>query len=222
MSKRGVEVMPMGLKSKFEITAEETRELELLLLAAERRNDLRVHRRARGLLLIGRDGMTRAEAAEVCDVNESCLYDWQRRFNVDGVQGLETRKAPGPNRRLSEPQLEQLVSLIQEGPEAAGFDTGVWTTPQIKKMIKREFGQVYSNSYICRILRRLGFSFQLPKIRLARADAEAQRQWREERMPSLIARAEAEDAVIFFLTSPSSSNPERRQERGRGWVKASK
>lgn len=212
----------MGLKSKFELTGGATRQLEALLLAAERRNDLRTHRRVRGLLLVGRDGLTRAEAATICDVNESCLYEWQQRFRSGGVEGLETKKAPGPERRLTAEELGRLAELIQSGPEAAGFDTGVWTTRQVKKMIKREFGESYCISQICRILHRLGFSFQLPKTRLARADAEAQREWREERLPSLVERAEAEEGVVFFATSRSSNSRAPRQGPGRGWVRESR
>ena len=212
----------MGVKAKFALSGDDIVALEKAMRGAERRNDLQEYKRTRALLLAGRDGLTRREAADKVGAREWSVYEWQRRFESDGVTGLQTKKAPGPARRLSAEQLQRLAEIVERGPEAAGFDTGVWTSAQVQTIVRREFSQTYSISRISRILREMSFSYQLPKIRLAKADPEAKRKWREETMPALLSQAESGEAVVFFVTNRSSSSRAPRQGRGRGWVKESK
>ena len=64
-------------------------------------------------------------------------------YEAMGPDGLVTGTAPGPAPRLSEEQL--LVALIEDGPEAAGYTSGVWTGPMIGDLIAQRFGVRYYN-----------------------------------------------------------------------------
>ena len=55
---------------------------------------------------------------------------------------------------------ELLCGLIEVGPQAAGYTSGVWTGPMIGDLIEKHFGVQYHNHHIPRLLNGLGFSVQ--------------------------------------------------------------
>jgi hypothetical protein len=56
-----------------------------------------------------------------------------------GAEGLRDAERPGPP-RLSEAQKAELATIIEAGPQAAGFTSGMWTGPMIGDLIRRRFG----------------------------------------------------------------------------------
>jgi transposase len=81
--------------------------------------------------------------------------------------------------------MAELSQMIQDGPEQAGFHSGVWTARMIRELIFKKFGIEYNWKYVPRLLHRLGFSVQRPRKLLARADHEAQAQWLKKRLPAI-------------------------------------
>jgi len=84
-----------------------------------------------------------------------------------------------------ESQQQQLGGLIEGGPQAAGYTSGVWTGPMIADLIEQRFGVRYHNHHIPRLLHGLGFSVQRPRKRLARADVDAQATWLRRKFPAI-------------------------------------
>ena len=78
-----------------------------------------------------------------------------------------------------------LGGLIEVGPQAAGYTSGVWTGPMIADLIEKHFSVRYHNHHIPRLLNGLGFSVQRPRKRLARADVEAQAVWLRDKFPAI-------------------------------------
>ena len=48
--------------------------------------------------------------------------------------------------------------MVEAGPMAAGYQSGIWTGPMIGELIRRRFGVTYHNHHIPRLLHKLGFS----------------------------------------------------------------
>lgn len=165
-------------------TRPERRRLQALLRQSKKRGDLKSWRRARAVLgyLQGRAVIAMSEEL---DVTRGSINRWLQWFEAEGTDGLRPRKSPGPAPRLTNAQLVTLATLIEAGPQVAGYDTGVWTGPMIGECIRREFGVSYHNHYIPRLLHQLGFSVQRPRKRLARADAEKQEYWLRKRLPAI-------------------------------------
>lgn len=118
-------------------------------------------------------------------VVRASINRWLKWYDTLGLDGLRPRKAPGPTPRLNERQREQLTRIIDDGPQAAGFVSGVWTGPMIGELIRKRFGVRYHTHYVPRLLHQLGFSVQRPRKRLARADAEAQAYWLRTKLPRI-------------------------------------
>jgi putative transposase len=160
------------------------RRLQRFIADAERRGDLDEWRRGRAVLgyLQGRRVI---ELAAELGKTRGAINRWLQWYEARGADGLQTRFAPGPAPKLSADQQHTLTRLIEDGPLAAGHETGVWTGPMIGALIADRFGVRYHNHHVPRLLHQLGFSVQRPRKRLARADKEAQAHWLRTRFPAI-------------------------------------
>jgi transposase len=165
-------------------TPAERAKLDALVVEAKRVGDLKEWRRGRALQRYLDGDKVIAIAADMA-VCRAAVNQWLGWYEAQGADGLRSRKATGAPPRLSQDQRDELVALIEAGPQAAGYDGGVWTGPRIGHLIQKRFGVRYHNQHIPRLLGQLGFSLQRPRKRLARADAELQAVWIRERLPAI-------------------------------------
>ena len=170
--------------SKAGRTPKARRKLRQFTATARKNSDLSTWRRGRavpGYI----EGRRVVELAAELDVSRGSVNRWLQWYEAIGVEGLHTGTAPGPQPRLSQAQRAELVRLVEAGPQAAGYETGVWTGPMIGDLIHQRFGVRYHNHHVPRMLHQLGFSVQRPRKRLARADAEAQAHWIRKKFPAI-------------------------------------
>lgn len=160
------------------------RELRRFIAAALKVSNLEAWRRGRAILGYV-EGRRVVDLAVEAGVTRGSVNRWLQWYEAEGVRGLHTSVAPGPAPKLSEDSRLELAALIEAGPEAAGYGTGVWTGPMIADLIECRFDVRYHNHYVPRLLHELGFSVQRPRKRLARADAEAQAIWLRVRFPAI-------------------------------------
>lgn len=159
-------------------------ELNEFIRTAEKRSDLDEWRRGRAILGYI-NGQRVVDLAAEFDVTRGSVNRWLQWFDATGVEGLKTLKAPGPQSKLSAEQRRELTKLIEAGPIAAGYQSGVWTGPMVGDLIEERFGIHYHRHHVPRLLNELGFSVQRPRKRLARADAEQQNAWVKTRFPAI-------------------------------------
>lgn len=158
--------------------------LRVLLRNSQKRGDLRTWRRAKGVLGY-LSGQTVMALSQELNVSRSSINRWLGWFDKMGTEGLKPRESTGRGSCLTGEQLEELASVIDAGPQRAGYQTGIWTGPMIGDLIHRRYGVKYHNHYIPRLLHKMGFSVQRPRKRLARADLEKQRIWLKTRLPAI-------------------------------------
>jgi transposase len=194
-------------------TPQERRKLRSLLAEAKRLRDLETWRRAKAVLgYIG--GIKVIALAEKLDVTRGSINRWLQWFDAQGTEGLRPRERPGGVARLTGAQHQELITTIEAGPQAAGFQTGIWTGPMIGDLIRRRFDVRYHNHHIPRLLHKLGFSVQRPRKRLARADAERQAVWLQKTCPAIKKKRRRVEASFSSETRPVSGSTELSTEPG--------
>lgn len=164
---------------------------------AERCGQYRVARRAHAVLL-NMKGKTTGEIAALLQVSRSKVLVWLHRWMEWRVDGLVEGYRPGRPAGLSMEQRQELADIIDSGPLAYGFPSGVWTSPMVVRVIETEFGVEYHASYVRKMLYQLGFSVQRPRRRLIRADPQKQRKWRYYRYPRIKRQVHTEGADLIF------------------------
>ena len=187
-SKNGEAIGPRGRSPSAR------KKLRKFIRDAERRGCLDEWRRGRAILGYIQGRRVVGLAAEA-GVSRGSVNRWLQWYESMGVEGLVTGKAPGAAPKLTEEQRDELVDLIEAGPLAAGYQSGVWTGPMIGDLIEQHFGVRYHNHHVPKLLHQLGFSVQRPRKRLARADAEAQATWLRETFPKI--KKKPADAVAL-------------------------
>jgi transposase len=166
------------------LVASELRKLEALVAEAEASKDLDTWRRAHCVLGYI-DGRSVISMADALGINRTAITKWLSWYNAEGADGLRTSPRPGRAPRLTEEQRAEVVRVVEAGPIAAGFSSGVWVGALVGEWIDKRFGVRYHPQHIPRLLHQLGFSVQRPRKRLARADLEKQALWLRKTFPAI-------------------------------------
>ena len=165
-----------------------TEKLRRLRKEAEQDGAYRVAKRIHAVLL-NNDGRTSGEITEILDSPLSRVSQWLRDYEEQGYEGLLEGYRSGRIPKLSEEQKVFLGDIIDSGPVAYGFLSGVWNSTMITRVIEEEFNITYHPGHVRKLLYQLGFSVQRPKRLLAKADREKQDRWHRYTYPAIKKKA---------------------------------
>jgi transposase len=93
-------------------------------------------------------------------VSRQAVHQWAKQYRRLGAAGLRRKARPGRPPKLTRQQIAQLPSLLARGAKANGFATPDWTAPRVAEWIWKRFRVRYSREYVCRMLRRFGWTWQ--------------------------------------------------------------
>jgi transposase len=143
--------MNKGVELRSDFTAAELRGL------ARKSRDGNQARRLLALAAVY-EGKSREEAARLGGMDRQTLRDWVHRFNGEGPAGLLDRKPPGPRRKLTGEQEEELRRLVEAGPDPRIDGVVRWRCKDLKAKLGERFGIDLSRVTVGRRLKALGFS----------------------------------------------------------------
>jgi transposase len=130
-------------------------------------------------------GLSQAEIARRLGVHRQSVSRWHQAWQANGATALKKVGRAGRRPRLQPQQLEQLRRGLQQGPEALGYGSGLWTTWRVADLIHRQTGHTFHPGHVWRILRSLGWSCQRPVGRARQRDEMAIRRWKRVRWPDI-------------------------------------
>ena len=130
-------------------------------------------------------GIHEAEVARRVGAHRQSVNRWAKQLEESGIAGLKKAGRAGRKPRLSEKELENIRDALERGPEALGYETGLWTAWRVADLIERECGVQYHPGHVWKILKQLGWSCQRPTGRALERDEEAIRRWKKKRWPEL-------------------------------------
>jgi transposase len=141
-------------------------------------------RRLRAARLL-KKGVHRSEVARQVGVHRQSVSRWAQQLEAAGLRGLRKAGRAGRKPRLSPDELKKIERGLKRGPQALGYETGLWTAWRVAHLIEEECGVRYHPSQAWRILRQLGWSCLRPVGRALERDEEAIRRWKKERWPEI-------------------------------------
>ena len=133
-----------------------------------------------------------------------------------GFEGLLEGQRSGRPSSLNEKDQIHLQDILDSGPIAYGFTSGVWTSPMITQVIAEEFGVHYHPGHVRKLLHSLDFSVQRPRRKLVRADPEKQSKWRRYTYPRLKKTLRRKERKSSTRTKRPSAKIRRSTRRGHG------
>lgn len=168
--------------------------LKSMVLESAQDGAYRVSNRIKAILL-NSDGRSSSQIAEVLNVSREITSKWLKTFEEQGVDGLLEGHRSGRPPKLSEVEKIILCDIVDSGPVAYGYSTGVWTSKVISDVICSEFGISYHPGHVRKLLAECGYSIQSPKRLLAAADKEKRDKWVSSSYQYLKKRRGPKDAV---------------------------
>jgi transposase len=141
-------------------------------------------RRLRAAELL-RQGVHQAEVARQLGAHRQSVSRWAQQLEKGGVRALKKSGHVGRRARLRAEDLRRIEKALKRGPEALGYETGLWTSGRVAHLIEHECGVKYDSSQAWRILRQLGWSCQRPVGRALERDEEKIRRWKQKRWPEI-------------------------------------
>lgn len=107
------------------------------------------------------------------------ILQWEREDSVLSVRSL------GRPTLLSGEDLSKLELYLKQGSEWYEFTGDYWTHKRVKYVIEKEFGIIYEQKQVGRILKKIGWSRQKPQKKESKQDLEKVAIWKREGLISL-------------------------------------
>src|SRR5260370_13060093 len=130
-------------------------------------------------------GLTQSEVARRVGVHRESVSRWEEQLESGGRGALKKAGRAGRKPMLSETDLRRVEQGLKRGPEALGYEAGLWTAKRVAKLIEHECGVRYTAGHLWRILGALGWSSQRPANRALHRDQKAIRRSRRRRWTDL-------------------------------------
>src|SRR5207248_6301989 len=123
-------------------------------------------------------GMVAADAARRVGRANSWITSLARRYNRDGAAAIARQKSTRPSHRAKVDQ--RLGKELDKALRSGAPDGGLWTAPKVAAWITDKSGQAVHQTTAWRAMRRLGFSFQVPRpTNKRRATLEEQAEFKK-------------------------------------------
>ena len=132
---------------------------------------------------LSEQGLNQAQIAEAVGLTQGRVSQLLKMIRLQGSVPPPNYK--GASCKLTEEQMEQLASLLDQGAETAGYQGNIWTGKRVSRLIKEHFGVAYHFKHMPKLLRRMGYSLQKPQKVDSRKDPEAVAKWRREGLPAI-------------------------------------
>lgn len=157
-------------------------------------------------------GLTADEVATQTKLCRRQVQKWVRRFNGEGLAGLEDRPGRGRPCPLTAEQQVQFKARLATGP-TAGDEVCTLRGEDLQRILEREFGVLRKLSSVYYLLHSLGYSSLVPRPRHAEADPGRQELFKKARCPtsslSSAKRARTSKSKSSFKTRRGSASKAR-------------
>jgi putative transposase len=133
--------------------------------------------------LLGADlilrGFDNDEIVDVLQVSHSTVYLWRKKLedNNNAISSHIRKKGAGRRSRLTTQQKSTLVDDIKKGAVAAGYPNERWTSRRVADYIRRTFQVELKPRAVRYLLRKLGLSPQMPKVKAHKHSEVAVKHW---------------------------------------------
>ena len=129
------------------------------------------------------EGLTADEVATQTKLCRRQVQNWVRRFNGQGLAGLEDRPGRGRPCPLSPEQQAQFKARLATGPTGKD-EVCTLRGEDVQRILAQEFGVLRKRSSIYHLLHSLGYSSLVPRPRHAHADPGRQELFKKANCPT--------------------------------------
>ncbi len=118
----------------------------------------RIKERMLLVMFVKVDGVIAAHAAKQLHRAKSWAYKWLERYDKDGIDGLKDKHRTGSPPKISAKVQMRIKKELMSNPHG-------WKAKEVRRLIYRRAGVMYSETHIYRLLNRWRFRRKVPASR---------------------------------------------------------
>lgn len=138
------------------------------------------------------------DIADYFGIHRCSVSHWITSHNRHGEKILKSKKSTGRPSKLSEQEIDELLSFFENDAMQYGFETPLWTCKKIQKIVKQHFNKKIHTTNVMRWLKRLNFTNQKPQRRASQRDEKAVAKWLHDEWPRIKAHCRRWQALLYF------------------------
>lgn len=162
---------------KLEIEDAEIMKIALqqeIVRSDESRYDHRLH----GVLLVSQ-GFSCYEVGSMLGHTPKTIETWINQFNVKGFAGLQEDLKSGRPPSLNETMISGINSDLRNNPRNFGYGQNLWDGKLLSHHIEKVYDVKLGVRQCQRLFNKLGFRLRKPRPVIAKADEEAQTEFKK-------------------------------------------
>ena len=144
-------------------------------------------------------GWKQHDIAIALGVTKGAVSQWITRGRRKGEEALRNHPSAGRPARLGVKQRALIADCLWHGAESYGFRGEVWTCARVARVLAEEFDVGYSRSQVSRLLKKIGWTPQVPLVRAIQRDESSIERWRLEIWPQVKQQAQKERRRLVFI-----------------------
>jgi transposase len=117
------------------LTSKERRAIQIF--ASSRTTEARLVERAR-IITLAAQGLNPSQIARELGISRPTVYTWIRRFNLQGVEGLEDQPRSGRPATYPPEQVAAVLAAAMTDPQTLGLPFGSWTLDRLQAYLNEK------------------------------------------------------------------------------------
>jgi transposase len=194
---------------RLSVTVVEHHSVEELQALFQRERDARVAKRI-WMVWQARLQQTAPEIAKGIGKSRRQVQEWVRRYNAEGLAGLQTRAGQGRDPILSEDERQAVAKRLEDGPQKG--DVCSLRGLDFQKFIEDQFGKLLSLSAVYGLLHELGYEWLVPRSKHRKSDPDAVAEFKKKSPMSWRA---SRPSILIGKSSRSSRTSAASDSKGR-------
>jgi len=166
-----------------ELPQEEYEELKTLY---DKTKDVRIKSRAQMILLGHEQNMTVQQIVEIVRESDQTVRRWIKRFNAEGINGLNDMPRPGTPKKMTSAYRDRLLDVVRRRPRTLEQSYSMWTLARLADFMAEETGLRVSTETVRRILKSGGIVLSRPQHTISSPDPEYKVKKRRLKKPEII------------------------------------
>lgn len=133
---------------------------------------VRVRTRAQMILLAVEHQMTAPQIGQIVRKDEQTVRRWMKRFNQEGVVGLDDAPRSGARKQVTEAYRERLLLIVRRRPRSLDQPYSLWTLARLVDFMAEETGLRFSAETVRLILKANDIVLSRPQHKVSSPDPE--------------------------------------------------
>lgn len=149
------------------VTLEEKAELSTL---HRQTKDVRMRERTQVILLAVEQQMTAPQISQIVRRNDQTVRNWIKRFNAEGIKGLEDAPRPGAPATVTAAYTARLLEVVRQRPRGLNQPYSLWTLQRLADFLAEESGIRVSAPTLSRLLAAHDIVMSRPQHKISSPD----------------------------------------------------